>query len=223
MHEDPTLAALDLADDLRRYFALTTAVALPAAVRRVDARMLAGQRRTLTVGGRPVGALLGGLGALAAATAAIVILIAGHPFGTPGTAASSFAANPGTGALAMPAAVIYPGVDVAALAGSGTTVSSPAGHGASQVTAAQAQAAAVTAQVNAAAPGPAVLVWAQLGAPAPGGTCLCWIVDVPIQGGVANDSKAVARPGIPPAQTVLVFVDAATGRVVDTLSAPGIP
>jgi hypothetical protein len=221
MHEDPTLSAPDLAGDLRRYFALTTAVALPGAVRRVDARMLAGQRRTLTIGGRPMGALLGGLGALAATTAAIVILIAGHPFGAPGSAASSFAANPG--ALAVPAAAIYPGVDVAALARSGTTVSSPAGHGASQVTAAQAQAAAVTAQVNAEAPGPAVLIWAQLAAPAPGSTCLCWIVDVPIQGGVANDSKTVARPGIPPAQTVLVFVDAATGRVVDTLSAPGIP
>src|SRR5450631_4230547 len=221
MHEDPTLSAPDLADDLRRYFALTTAVALPAAVRRVDARMLAGRRRTLTVGGRPMGALLGGLGAVAAATAAIVILIAGHPFGTPGTAASSFAANPAEGALAVPAAVSYPGVDVAALARSGTTVSSPAGHGASQVTPAQAQVAAVTAQVNAETPGPAVLVWAQLAAP--GSTCLCWIVDVPIQGGVVNDSKAFARPGIPPAQTVLVFVDAATGRVVDTLSAPGIP
>jgi len=221
MHEDPTLSAPDLADDLRRYFALTTAVALPAAVRRVDARMLAGRRRTLTVGGRPMGALLGGLGAVAAATAAIVILIAGHPFGTPGTAASSFAANPAEGALAVPAAVSYPGVDVAALARSGTTVSSPAGHGASQVTPAQVQVAAVTAHVNAETPGPAVLVWAQLAAP--GSTCLCWIVDVPIQGGVVNDSKAFARPGIPPAQTVLVFVDAATGRVVDTLSAPGIP
>jgi hypothetical protein len=223
MHEDPALSAPDLADDLRRYFALTTAVALPAAVRRVDAPMLAGQRRALTIGGRPVGALLGGLGALAASTAAIVILIAGHHFGTATSGASSFAANPAEGALAVPAAVIYPGVDVAALARSGTTVSSPAGHGASQVTAAQAQAQAVTAQVNAEAPGPAVLVWAQLAAPARGSTCLCWIVDVPIQGGVVNDSKAVARPGIPPAQTVLVFVDAATGRVVDTLSAPGIP
>jgi hypothetical protein len=185
--------------------------------------MLAGQRRTLTIGRRPTAALLGGLGALAATTAAIVILIAGHPFGTPGTTASSSAANPAEGGLTVPAAVVYTGVDVAALARSGTTVSSPAGHGASQVTPAQAQAAAVTAQVNAETPGPAVLVWAQLGAPAPGSTCLCWIVDVPIQGGVVNDSKAVARPGIPPAQTVLVFVDAATGRVVDTLSAPGIP
>src|ERR1700681_2521821 len=105
MHEDPTLSAPDLADDLRRYFALTTAVALPAAVRRVDARMLARQRRTLTFGGRPVGALLGGLGALAAVTAAIVILIAGHPFGAPGSTASSFAANPAEGPLAVPAAV----------------------------------------------------------------------------------------------------------------------
>jgi hypothetical protein len=223
MHEDPALSAPDLADDLRRYFALTTAVALPAAVRRVDARMLAGQRRALTIGGRPMGALLGGLGAAAAAGAAIVILIAGHHFGAAGSSASSFAGSGAAGALAAPAAVMYPGVDVAALARSGTTVSSPAGHGASQVTAAQAQAAAVTAQVNAEAPGPAVLVWAQLAAPAPASTSLCWIVDVPIQGGVVNDSKAVARPGIPPPQTVLVFVDAATGRVVDTLSAPGIP
>jgi hypothetical protein len=223
MHEDPTLSAPDLADDLRRYFALTTAVMLPAAVRRVDAQMLAGRRRTLTVGGRPMGALLGGLGAVAAATAAIVILIAGHHFAATGSGASSFAGNGPEAAVAVPAAAVYPGVDIAALARSGTIVSSPAGHGNAELTPAQAQAAAAAAQVNAEAPGPAVLAWAQLAAPAPGSTCLCWIVDVPIQGGVINDSKAVARPGIPPAQTVLVFVNAATGRVVDTLSAPGIP
>ena len=223
MHEDPTLSAPDLADDLRRYFALTTAVALPAAVRGVDARMLQGRRRTLTIGGRPMGALLGGLGAAAAAVAAIVILLAGHHFGAAGSTTSSFAGSGPAGALAAPAAVVYPGVDIAALARSGTTVSSPAGHGLAELTSAQAQARAAAGQVNAEAPGPAVLVWAQLAAPAPASTCLCWIVDVPIQGGVVNDSKALARPGIPPAQTVLVFVDAATGRVVDTLSAPGIP
>ena len=223
MHDDVLTPPPDLAADLAQYFALTTAVPLPPGVRRVDARMLAGRRHPMGIGGRALGALVGGAGAVAAAVAAVVILAAGHHLGAIGSSGLSSPADRGAGAVAVPEAVAYPGVDLSALGRSGYAISSAAGHGVAALTPAQAQTAAANAQANAEAPAPAVLVWARFEAQPQRGACLCWIVDVPIRGGVANDLNALGRPGIPAARTVLVFVDAASGRVVDTVSAPGIP
>jgi len=91
------------------------------------------------------------------------------------------------------------------------------------VSPAQAQVAAAASQPNADAPGTAVLAWARVAGSLRPNTCLCWIVDVPIKGGVRTGARLLTPPTIPSAGTVLVLVDAATGHIFATLSAPGIP
>jgi hypothetical protein len=76
---------------------------------------------------------------------------------------------------------------------------------------------AAAAQAGAGLPGPAVLAWAQLADTSPPVTCLCWVVEVPIAGGAVSGGPAPT----PPIRNVLVLVDATTGRIVDTLAAPG--
>jgi hypothetical protein len=68
-----------------------------------------------------------------------------------------------------------------------------------------------------------VLAWAQVAGSQRPNTCLCWVVDVPLKGGVGAGGRLLTPPTIPSARTVLVLVDAATGHVFATLSAPGIP
>ena len=211
MPDQPMAAAPDLADDLRRYFAITTATGMPSRVRAMSARTLQTRRRSF-------GPLLGGGGVVLATAALVVVLVASHHGGTTsGLSSSGAAALPAKGAA--PATLSYPGVDTSRLAQAGDVLQPPAGHGTAQVTAAQAQ-TAVAAQPGAGLPGPAVLAWAQLGDATPPITCLCWVVEVPIGGGVVSNPTA-ASPPTPPTQNVLVFVDATTGRIVDTV--PAIP
>jgi hypothetical protein len=208
---DQPLMSPDLAGDLRRYFAITAGTELPRAVSEMSARTLGARRRSFTP-------LFAGGGALVAAAALVFAIVAlPHGASTSGSTYSSAAlANPGP-------TISYPGVDSGQLAQAGDVLLLPAGHGSAQLTPAQAQAAAVASQVNAEVPGPAVLAWAQVAGTGQTGVCLCWVVDVPIRGGLANGSYSAAPLRSPHAQTVLVLVDATTGRIFDTLSAPGIP
>jgi hypothetical protein len=210
---DQPMMSPDLAVDLRRYFAITAGTELPRVVREMSTRTLGARRRSFTP-------LFAGGGALVAAAALVFAIVAlphgGTTSGSGSTYSSAALANPGS-------TISYPGVDGGQLAQAGDVLLLPAGHGTAQLTAAQAQAAAVASQVNAEVPGPAVLAWAQVAGTGQTGACLCWVVDVPIRGGVANGSYSAAPLGSPPAQTVLVLVDATTGRIFATLSAPGIP
>jgi hypothetical protein len=202
MPDQPMAALPDLTDDLRRYFAITAGTELPRRVREMRARTLGARRRSF-------GVLLGSGGAVLATAALAIALVAAHHGGSGGGSATSGAAErPANGAFQ--ATIAYPGVDTSTLAQAGYILQPPTGHGTAQVTGAQAQMAAAASRADAGPPGPAVLAWAQLGATSPPITCLCWAVEVPI------------RPTLP-THNVLVLVDATTARVVDTLTAPGIP
>jgi hypothetical protein len=205
---DDAASLPDISDDLRRYFALTTATELPRRVREMDARSLRPRRRSY-------GPLLGGGGAVLAA-AALAAVVVGLHHGTGG--AGSTAASSGAALAAPGASIAYPGVDTSRLAQAGVVLQPAAGHGTAQVTAVAAQAAAA-AQAGAGLPGPAVLSWAQLADTSPPVTCLCWVVEVPIVGGAVNGPASPAPTA--PIHNVLVLVDATTGRIVDTLAAPG--
>lgn len=210
MPDQPMAAAPDLADDLRRYFAITAVTGMPSRVREMSARTLQTRRRSF-------GPLLGGGGVVVATAAVVVVLAASHHGATGGgSATSGAAALPENGAATS--TLTYPGVDTSRLAQAGDVLQPPAGHGTAQVTAVQAQ-TAVAAQPGAGLPGPAVLAWAQLADTTAPITCLCWVVEVPLSGGVSNPTAA--GPPTPPTQNVLVFVDATTGRIVDTV--PAIP
>jgi hypothetical protein len=213
----------ELVADLRRYFAITTTPELPRQVLEMDARSLSGRRRRLP--GKA-------LGAGAAVIALAVVVVGGltahvPPFGDATESQKSAApGSAGFGAARVPTAlgatITYPGVNTTMLAANGVArLLPPAGHGTASLSAPAAQSAAVTAAgYGAQAPGPAILAWVEdLSRP---DTCLCWVVDVPLAGGVP---QAVRRPGPSTgvARTLLVLVDAADGRIVDTLSAPGIP
>jgi hypothetical protein len=211
MPDDAMASPPDLGDDLRRYFAITTATELPRRVREMSARTLRPRRRSY-------GPLLGGGGAVLATAALVAVVVVGLHHGATGGAGST-AASSGA-ALANPgASVAYPGVDISRLAPAGVVLQPPAGHGTASVTAAEAQSAARAASADAGGPGPAVLAWAQLGGSAPASTCLCWVVEVPILGGAVNGPASPAPT--PPIHNVLVLVDATTGRIVDTVAVPG--
>jgi len=208
MPDQPMAAVPDLTDDLRQYFAIIAGTELPRRVREMSARTLPPRRRSY-------GPLLSGGGAvLAAAALAVVVVGLHHGAGGGGSTASGVAERP---ANSVPQTTIsYPGVNTSRLAQAGDALQPPAGHGTAQVTAVQAQAAAA-AQRGAGLPGPAILSWAQLANTSPPITCLCWVVEVPIAGGAVSGGPAPT----PLVHTVLVLVDATTGRIVDTLATPG--
>ncbi|MGH7723310.1 MAG: hypothetical protein ACRENL_10870 [Candidatus Dormibacteria bacterium] len=215
MPDQPIALPAELGDELRRYFALTTGAELPRRVREMSAR-------TLTQRGPGWGKLLGGGGAVLAAAALLVVLVGMH-HGAGGAGVAS-----GSGALYAPehapaqATIAYPGVDTSRLAQGGVLLQPAAGHGTAQVTALSAQLLAGASQAGSGSPGPAVLARARLGGTSPPRTCLCWVVEVPI-GGAAARSGTPAPAATPTPRNVLVLVDAASGRIVATLSAPGIP
>jgi hypothetical protein len=208
MPDDTMASPPDLGDDLRRYFAITTGTELPRRVREMSARTLRPRRRSY-------GPLLSGGGAvLAAAALAVVVVGLHHGAGGGGSTASGVAERPANSAPQT--TITYPGVNISVLAPAGDTLQPPAGHGTARVSAVAAQAAAA-AQGGAGLPGPAVLSWARLADTSPPITCLCWVVEVPIAGGAVS---GVPAP-VPPTHNMLVLVDATTGRIVDTLAAPG--
>ena len=174
---DPTLSG-ELADDLRRYFAATTATPLPRRVAEVSARTLSQRRRSA------VPWLASTAGVLAAA--ALVLLLGTHlPHAGSGAALSSSAAGPAqlgsrAGISPQSAAVSYPGVTAVVLAQHGVSLVAPAGHGTATLSAAQAQQLAV-ARVGrtAGTPGSAVLAFATVSDQSTHATCLCWLVSVP--------------------------------------------
>jgi hypothetical protein len=211
MPDDAMASPLDLGDDLRRYFAITTATELPRRVREMSAATLRPRRRSY-------GPLLGGGGAGLAVAAVVALVVVGLHHGATG-GAGSMAASSGA-ALANPrVSVAYPGVDASRLARAGVVLQPPSGHGTARLTPAEAQAAAVAASADAGGPGPAVLAWAQLGAGTPASTCLCWVVEVHLGDGTVNSPAGPAPT--PPIHNVLVLVDATTGRIADTVAVPG--
>jgi hypothetical protein len=166
----------------------------------------------------------GGGAALATAGLVVAIIALRHGSYDNSTASRSAAAAPNNGGASYTASTIaYPGVDTSRLAQFGDILLAPAGHGGAQVTAADAQAAAAASQPNAEVPGTAVLAWAQVAGMQRPNTCLCWVVDVPIKGGADAGLRLLTPPTNPSARTVLVLVDATSGRIFATLSAPGIP
>jgi hypothetical protein len=208
MPDDAMATPPDLGDDLRSYFAITTATELPRRVREMSARTLRPRRRSY-------GPLLGGGGAVLA-TAALAVVIVGlhHGTGGAGSTASGAAELPAK-AAAPQATISYPGVDTSRLASAGDVLQPPAGHGTALVTAVDAQAAAA-GRPGAGLAGPAVLAWAQLRDTSPPTSCLCWVVEVPIVGAASGGPAPTL-----PIHSVLVLVDATTGRLVDTLAVPG--
>lgn len=212
MPDDTMTAPPDLGDDLRRYFAITTATELPRRVREMSARTLRPRRRSY-------GPLLGGGGAVLA-TAALAVVIVGlhHGAGSGGAGSTSSGAAEFPANAAPQTTISYPGVDVSRLAAAGEVLQPPTGHGTASVTAVAAQAAAA-AQPAAGLAGPAVLAWAQLADTSPPATCLCWVVEVHTGGGIVTSPAGPAPT--PPIHNVLVLVDATTGRIVDTLAVPG--
>ncbi len=210
---DPTM----LADDLRSYFAATTSTALPPRVASMSTRVLPSRRRALGTW------LAVGTGALA--TAAIVLVVATHvPHGGSGAALSSSAAAPqaGQGQAFQPGVIAYPGIDTVALANRGVRLQLPPGQGGAAVTPVQAQAAArgsVGIAATAAPTGPAVLTSATLTDRTPAVTCLCWVVDVPVNSAVSQGPG----PGVTRHTSVLVLVDAVSGRVDAVVTGNDIP
>jgi hypothetical protein len=222
MPEQPMMSLPELTTELQRYFAITTDAELPRGVGEMSARTMRARRRSR----RHSLTTLFGSGGAALATAGLVIAIIALRHGSyDSTSASrSAAAAPANGGASYTASTIpYPGVDTSRLAQFGDILLPPVGHGSAHVSPAQAQVAAAASQPNAEAPGTAVLAWAQVAGSLRPNTCLCWIVDVPIKGGVGTGARLLTPPTIPSAGTVLVLVDAATGHIFATLSAPGIP
>ena len=223
MPEQATMPSPELAAELRQYFAATTGVDMPRGVRSISARTMRARRRSVR---RSLTTLFAGGGAAVATAGLVVGIIAlrhesydSTSASRPAVAAPAFGGN-GT---FEPSIILYPGVDTSRLAQFGDVLLPPDAHGSARVTPAQAQAAAVASQPHAGAPGPAVLAWAQVTGGLRPNPCLCWVVDLPITGGVGVGGTLLTPPTIPSARTVLVLVDAATGRIFATLSAPGIP
>jgi hypothetical protein len=223
MPDQATMPSPELAADLQQYFAATTGVALPQGVFSMSARTMRARRRSLR---RSFTTLFAGGGA-ALATAGLVvgIIVLRHGSYDHSSASRSAGAAPVFGSFAPYTAspVSYPGVDTSRLAQFGDILLPPHGHGPALVGPAHAQSAAAASQPNAEAVGAAVLAWAQVAGGLQPNTCLCWVVDVPLRGGVGAGGRLLTPPTIPSAHTVLVLVDAATGRIFATLSAPGIP
>lgn len=216
MPEDRTADA-QLANDLAEYFAITTAAAMPRAVSEMSAATLRAKRR-------PVSALFVPAGALLTGTAVVAVSLAlSHGTSSPPSSASRAG---GAGApflsIASPKevggagpAVDYPGVDGRLLESAGhTRLRSAAGHGAPAITPARARAAAIAVEgPQPGIAGPAVLAWVEDLSRSPV-RCLCWVVDVPVSGSMA--------PGVG-SHTVLVYVDATTGRYAGTHTGDGVP
>jgi hypothetical protein len=222
MPDQSTMPSPELAAELRQYFAATTGVALPRGVASMNARTMRARRRSVR---RSFTTMFAGGGA-ALATAGLVVGVIALRQGSNDSmsAERSAAAAPAHGGASYIASTIaYPGVDTSRLAQFGDILLSPAGHGGAQVPAADAQAAAAASQPNAEVPGTAVLAWAQVAGRQRPNTCLCWVVDVPIKGGADASLRLLTPPTDPSARTVLVLVDAVSGRIFATLSAPGIP
>jgi hypothetical protein len=219
MPEEHATYDQDLVRDLADYFGLTTSVAMPRGVARMSARTLSERR------GLPRG-LVVRAGAILATAAVIVAgfaLVRNTFNGGAGKGLSSAGSGSAYAPDAPPAfgaidgaAVSYPGMDAAPLKSiSHTRLLSPAGHGTPSVSAAAARVtAAATEGSDAQAAGPAVLAWVEDSAAAPPLTCLCWVVDVPIR------ASARATAYLP---SVLVFVDAITGRIDGAVSVVGSP
>jgi hypothetical protein len=223
MPDHATMPSPELAAELRQYFAATTGVALPGGVLTMSARTMRARRRSVR---RSFTTLFAGGGAALATAGLIVGIIAlRHGSYDNSSASRSAAAAPVFGSFApyTGSTVPYPGVDTSRLAQFGDILLPPDGHGPALVSAAQAQTAAATSQPNAETPGTAVLAWTQVAGSQRPNTCLCWVVDVPITGGVGAGARLLTPPTIPSARTVLVLVDAESGRIFATLSAPGIP
>lgn len=214
----------ELRADLAGYFAITTAAEMPPGVRRMDVATLSRRRPS------PALRLVGPTMALVGAAAVILVGFGAlHLHGGGASMSQSVVGGPGvvepgrgttSGASRTGPSIAYPGVDAATLeSDQSIRLTSPAGHGGATVTGASAQAAAVAAVgVQAGAPGPAVLAWVE--APLRAfGACLCWVVDVPLGAGGASAPAQPASAG----HTVLVLIDAFTGRYLDRVSGPGIP
>jgi hypothetical protein len=216
------MASPDLAGEMRQYFAATSGVALPRGVLSMGAQTMRARRRAVR---RSFTTMFAGGGA-ALATAGLVVGIVAMRVGSNGSlsAVRSFAAAPNNGVASYSASTIaYPGVDTSRLAQFGDILLAPAGHGSAQVAPGQARAVAAASQPNAETPGTAVLAWAQVTGSLRPNTCLCWVVDVPLTGGVGAGGSLLTPPTVPSARSVLVLVDAVSGRIFATLSAPGIP
>jgi hypothetical protein len=222
MPDQTPVLSPELAADMQRYFAATTGVDMPRGVLAMSARTMRSKQRSVR---RSLTTVFASGGA-ALATAGLVVAVIALRHGTydNSSALRSAAAAPAHGGASYTASPIaYPGVDTSRLTQFGDFLLSPVGHGSARLTAAEAQAAAAASQPKAETPGAAVLAWAQVAGNQRPNTCLCWVVDVPLTGGVGAGGTLLTPPTLPSARTVLVLVDAVSGRIFATLSAPGIP